>query len=152
MTTLKRNATAACPRAHALYKDLAFAYSALPWLVFPLISTKPLMLRDFFACEHAFVHGAIFEYAFRPAAVCLFDTILPLLFLCNMDFVSPDVVFSFEPRKTTDLAMIPLAMMDLRLEAEVRIAFIGIAIFSLGTEALVENVCAAAECSATSWL
>merc|ERR550537_1779386 len=75
-----------------------------------LIATKPLRPKAFLAFWTAVVQPLmkLFFLARRDAFLL---TILPYLFLIKSDLVKPPTVFSLVPRKTTDLAMRPLAIL-----------------------------------------
>merc|ERR1719433_914179 len=92
---------------------LAFAYSALPCAVLPLIATKPVMPSTFFAATQAFTQACALlpAYRFLDEADAAFETTLPVLFLTSCVFVRPPLVFSLLPRNTTSFLSLPLAIL-----------------------------------------
>merc|ERR1719453_2622845 len=59
-----------------------------------------------------------------PAALARLETIFPRLFFMSISRVRPDLVFSFEPRKTTERASFPEATLDTRFAFITFMAFI----------------------------
>merc|ERR1711977_382932 len=67
--------------------------------------------------------------AFLPAATCFLVTILPRLFTTKSDLVKPLAVFALVPRKTTDFARLPLAILLTAFFFIARIAFMAFMAF-----------------------
>merc|ERR1711862_1024371 len=101
-----------CPEPQAR-SDFVLAYSAFPCAVLPPTGQKPLIpssLRAFLnASPHFF--SALVANLFLEAADAFLLTILPLLLFIMFALVRPLVVFSLLPRKTEDLARLPLAIL-----------------------------------------
>merc|ERR1719510_2297908 len=92
--------------------DFTLAYKAFPSALLPPIATnpfKPSSLRAFLQASAHFLR-TLFAYTLFALAEAFFDTTLPVLLLTRSDFLRPDVVFSFRPEKTADLACLPFAM------------------------------------------
>merc|ERR1740129_1195031 len=96
-----------------LEQRLGLGVERLPCAVLPPMATKPLRFRalraDLTASHQAL--RALLPQFFLARAEAFFDTILPFLFLVRLSLVMPLWVFTLEPRKTTALAILPLAMM-----------------------------------------
>merc|ERR1711935_488389 len=93
--------------------DFTLAYSAFPCAVLPPTGQKPLIpssLRAFLHASHHFF-SALLANLFLEAADAFLLTILPLLLFIMFALVRPLVVFSLVPRKTEDLARLPLAIL-----------------------------------------
>merc|ERR1712127_544114 len=93
--------------------DFVLAYSAFPCAVLPPTGQKPLILSSLRAFLHASHHffNALVANLFLEAADAFLLTILPLLLFIMFALVRPLVVFSLLPRKTEDLARLPLAIL-----------------------------------------
>merc|ERR1719210_3035886 len=74
------------------------------------VQVRPSALR---AALQASAHALILlpAYFLLLAADAALLTILPDLFFASLAFVMPPAVFSFDPRKTTILAYLPLAIL-----------------------------------------
>merc|ERR1711978_197703 len=97
--------------------DFTLAYKAFPSALLPPIATNPFRpssLRAFLQASAHFLRP-LFAYTLFALAEAFLDTTLPVLLLIRSDFLRPDVVFSFRPEKTADLASLPFAMMLTRL-------------------------------------
>merc|ERR1719359_1177909 len=88
---------------------LAYAFLMLAYAF--LTATKPFTLRAFLAFWTAAVQPLMLAYAFLPCARLFLLTILPRLFCTKSVLVKPPVVFALDPRKTTSLANLPLAIL-----------------------------------------
>merc|ERR1711934_575761 len=107
-------------------RDFTLAYKAFPSALLPPIATnpfKPSSLRAFLQASAHFLRP-LFAYNLFPLAEAFLDTTLPVLFLTRSDFLRPDVVFSFRPEKTADLARLPFATILTRLAFFMPVFFI----------------------------
>merc|ERR1719517_358373 len=86
------------------------------------MAAKPLTPSALRACTTALPQAwnLLPAKRFLAPADCFFETTFPLLFLTNLSFVRPPLVFSFEPRNTASLASLPFAIL---------LAFIGFIAF-----------------------
>merc|ERR1712190_256332 len=98
---------------HQARSDFTLAYSALPCAVLPPTGQKPLIPSSLRAFLHASPHffSALVANLFLEAADAFLLTILPDLLFIISDFARPLCVFSLVPRKTEDLARLPLAIL-----------------------------------------
>merc|ERR1719428_223126 len=76
-----------------------------------LTATKPFTFSAFLAFWTATVQPLMLAYAFLPCARDFLLTIFPRLFCTRSFLVKPPTVFALDPRKTTDLAILPLAIL-----------------------------------------
>merc|ERR1719156_396443 len=72
---------------------------------------KPLTLSAFLAFWTATVQPLMLADAFLPCARLFLLTIFPRLFCTKSFLVKPPTVFALVPRKTTDLASLPFAIL-----------------------------------------
>merc|ERR1719461_526312 len=92
---------------------MAFANKAFPCAVLPFTAQKPVILSCFRANFTASIHffSALVAKFFLLTADFALLTILPLLFLVSRSLVRPPPVFSLDPRKTTERAIFPRAIL-----------------------------------------
>ncbi|CAE8685255.1 unnamed protein product [Polarella glacialis] len=77
------------------------------------MAAKPLMLKAVLAAWTALVQPPRFlAYLFLATALAALETTLPALFFVSFSLVRPPPVFTLVPRKTEDLARLPLAIVD----------------------------------------
>merc|ERR1719510_111634 len=92
-------------------RDLALAYSALPCAVLPPTAQNPVTLsslRAIFTASPHFFSALFAKFCLARADAALL-TILPDLLFVNVALPRPPTVFSFFPRKTRNLAILPFA-------------------------------------------